>query len=765
MSEPPDIDRGDARLSDVCEVLPTTTPAGESHGVDTQSVAQEPDLRTGCEGGDAGVVTRPLWPHQVELVDALIAEDRAREPGRRLLIHVTTGGGKRRLFNTFAMHIVASGRRVLVVTKDWYLLGQAAADLSELNGCASHLGYVGEGGREALPRLKETARASVVYTTIQTWVSRADTDFRDQHFDYIFIDELHWGEGAPSYELMLSRCADASTFVGFTATPRKWTSFRLVGRSFGFGCLVEAGIIARPILFAPTSTGVSWSAELTSEQGDFTQASLSELALSLERNELIVATFLGRRAAFGPTIVFACNIAHADALAAMFRRRGVRAEAVHSGLPSPSEDLTRIVRDFRAGVTEVVVNVGMLTHGVDIPEIRTVFLARPTASDILFSQMIGRGARLTPGKRYFAIVDFVDNVPKLGLPPIRPEGFLGTQGLHRSPPPLEHHNFTPSSFAEVPLLPGYEDLAGLEVHPGQTFGIEFELAARSPPLNYPEVSARLLEALSRSVPTAARPCSHAKGVKDNTVWNVEPDASCGIEVTSRVLVGERGLMEVVDACRALAAAAVELDLCVNVSTGTHVHLGWKPEVGPLRSLMDVVAYYEPALLSIVAPSRAKNRYARSVRRVLGRLHPLPSIEAWAAYFRTATRYLAVNPASLFGPYGTIEVRMHSGTIEAPKILAWLALWMRILAAACDPNCRVGNPLRRVPARPLSPGPRGDLGELMAFVGVNDVGQRVLLRRREFVVKNSWARHAEYGPRARRLLATWMQAVAPPSPPE
>lgn len=700
----------------------------------------------------------PLWAHQILLLAALEEEDSRFAAGRRLLVRVATGGGKRRIFNDFIVNqVIPSGRRVLVVTKDWFLLGQAADDLLQRHPDAQHhLGYVGDGGRTFMPTVAQTGRSAVVYTTIQTWVSRANKDFKDDFFDYVIIDELHWGEGAPSYDLLLNRYAATSVFLGFTATPRQWSSFQLVGRAFDFEDLVGAQILAQPVIFEATNTGVNWAPERSSEHGDFTQPSLNQLAVNDARNTKIVETYLEHRRAFGQTVVFACNIAHAKMLAALFDARDVRAEAVYSKLKT--SECQRILRTFRDGDLDVVVNVGMLTHGVDIPSIKTVFLARPTTSDILFSQMIGRGSRLAPGKRHFNIVDFVDNVPTHGVPPIRPDGFFGTQRLYRSPA-LERHEFAAAEFTAFPLLPGYEALAGLDVHPTQTFGIEFELAPLRRPFAYQAKACCLLEVLRKVVPTASEPCAEAKSGKDNRVWNIEPDASCGLEITSRILVGERGFMEVMDACRAIEIAARELGLVVTAKTGTHVHLGWSPDFASLRRLMEISAFYEPALLSLVAPSRAGNKFASSVRKSLGKLLRLPTMSEWRRHLVDGgRRYLAVNPSQLFGGYGTVEIRMHSGTIEAPKILTWLSLWMRIHEAAANTDLPIGNALRRVKSRPLCCGPRGDVGALAAFAGSNEVSREKLLQRRDYVVSNSWAFHPEFGDLARRLLEEWPRPI-------
>jgi len=110
-----------------------------------------------------------------------------------------------------------------------------------------------------------------------------------------------------------------------------------------------------------------------------------------------------------------------------FESRGVRAVGVHA--KTPKEDRRQIVRDFKDGQISVLVNCGVFTEGVDIPNIDCVVMGRPTKSDILFIQMLGRGLRKSPGKESCLILDFFDTfagknlmrVPTLfGLDPATP---------------------------------------------------------------------------------------------------------------------------------------------------------------------------------------------------------------------------------------------------------------------------------------------------------------------------------------------------------
>lgn len=658
------------------------------------------------------------YPHQRALIAT--AKRHFREKGRDL-IQVATGGGK-----TFIMMDVArwcakkKGLRVLVVTKDWHLLEQAAEDLicrhtRGINLC----GYEGRKGfAEGVP---QTRNRPILFTTIQTWNRRRNWP----PFDVILIDEIHWGEDAPLYNKLLRQNPDAYV-LGFTATPRSWTEFTRIGRPYTFDTLVRLGFLSKPIVVPPVQTGISWAPQRSGRHGDLTQTSLSELAARDERNRKIVQHYVDNRQKYGKTIVFACNIAHAERLRAIFETAGVSVAHLHHRMPNA--DRKRALRRFAESRVEVMVNVSMLTHGVDIPDIETVFLTRPTLSDILFSQMIGRGARKTETKDTFYVVDFVDLVTTYNIPILRPEGFLGTARSEREP---GKHRFIPAPFEFFPRVEGYEDIEGLDVHPQQTFGIEFEISIRGEeepretPRHLVRQKARsILEALQQIVP-ATSSLSYRQGL-DYTKWNAVYDASCGLEVVSRVLEGVDGFREIMDVTRKLRDVAVQEGLWVNRNTGTHVHLGWDSGDDEVRRLLRMVAYYEPALFSLVSKSRIGNEYTLPLRKVdPARIRDLAT-----------ERYHTIDIDSR-RRLGTIEVRLHNGTLNGPKILTWVSLWMRILERAR----KLGTPpvLRELgdPEQPFTVEDDSDAASLANFVDASLRLKKRLLLRRDDLVGRHW----------------------------
>jgi hypothetical protein len=450
-----------------------------------------------------------------------------------------------------------------------------------------------------------------------------------------------------------------------------------------------------------------------------TLASLNELARNDRRNATIVGHYVEKVSHYGKTIVFACNIDHVNRLATLFTRGGIAARGIHS--EQGKRETNDAIEQFRSGAVQVLVNMEMLTHGVDVPDAKTIFLCRPTTSDILFAQMVGRGARRddATGKNSFFVVEFTDNVTKHGeLFRTSQKYFTGACLAGSVPtsvrvpnvPPtrLREHAFdpigAPTWIPDMGALP--ESARGLWFREDQTFGIEFELTPEEGPIPalgpaWMSIAEKLRARLAGTLPDRVAQhvlggYSGSEGEKDFSVWNVEYDNSAGWEVTSRVLKNQDGFLEVHAACQTLDAAAAELGLHVDHRTGTHIHLGWVcRELSEIKRLLAIVRLFEPALASIVAPSRVvhferghydlstPNPYTRPISTVFSK-RVIDRVRSWADLHRVTSaddaRYVTLNLRPLLS-VRTVEVRQHHGTIEARKILLWISLWQQLMWAA------------------------------------------------------------------------------------
>ena len=113
------------------------------------------------------------------------------------------------------------------------------------------------------------------------------------------------------------------------------------------------------------------------------------------------------------TLVFAVDVAHVQNLTATFRDAGIDAHYVDGN--TPRDERFDLLEGFRQRDYPVLVNCQVFTEGTDIPGVDCIVMARPTASPVLFQQMLGRGLRLHPGKQDCVLLDCVDVCQKRGV--------------------------------------------------------------------------------------------------------------------------------------------------------------------------------------------------------------------------------------------------------------------------------------------------------------------------------------------------------------
>ena len=184
--------------------------------------------------------------------------------------------------------------------------------------------------------------------------------------------------------------------LGVTATPNRAdnrglsTVYDEVSYSMGILEAIQQGWLANLRAYRVAS-GQSIDGVHT-RAGDFDVAELSSATNNAQRNQLVVKHWLetckGRS-----TLVFCCDIAHAQSMAADFRIHGIKAEAIWGDDNERAEKLVQL----RSGAIDVLCNCAVLTEGYDDWHISAIVMARPTKSQLLFVQCIGRGTRIPEG--------------------------------------------------------------------------------------------------------------------------------------------------------------------------------------------------------------------------------------------------------------------------------------------------------------------------------------------------------------------------------
>ncbi len=251
---------------------------------------------------------------------------------------------------------------------------------------------------------------------------------------FVVIDEAHHAP-AKSYRdaIELLKTAKAHRLLGLTATPTRTAEAERPALRKLFGGrviyqvsmteLIAKELLARPIP-ATVKTNIDAETGMTTEDRThlamFHEPSaemLARLGQDERRNQAIVRHYVENAAKYGKTLVFTTDVAAAALLTDAFRQANVEAQYVASYRPDLKEgervdrrEVLRAYADRRSGL-DVLINVDMLTEGVDLPATRTVFLARPTSSAILFRQMVGRALRgpQAGGNAEAHIVSFEDH--------------------------------------------------------------------------------------------------------------------------------------------------------------------------------------------------------------------------------------------------------------------------------------------------------------------------------------------------------------------
>lgn len=236
----------------------------------------------------------------------------------------------------------------------------------------------------------------VVSASVQSLVRRLDR-FDPQEFGLIICDEAHHA-AANTYRTIFDYFKPEK-LIGFTATPNRGDKVRLDNvfskiifqRDLRWG--IRNGWLC-DINCRRVDIGFDLTAVHT-RQGDYAPGELDE-AMDGTADAIAQAY---RDLAAGATLIFAVSVHQAEEIASR-----IDGSVVVTGTTKNRAD---IIKDFTSGKIPCIVNCMVFTEGTDIPRVETVIIARPTQSESLYAQMVGRGLRLYPGKEKLTLIDCV----------------------------------------------------------------------------------------------------------------------------------------------------------------------------------------------------------------------------------------------------------------------------------------------------------------------------------------------------------------------
>lgn len=334
--------------------------------------------------------------------DRGVAEIRAAYgAGARSILYVLpTGGGKTVVFSYVAKSAAERRRRSCIMVHRDTLLNQASAALTD---CGVPHGIIAPG--------HTATRDLVQVASINTLARRLDR----HEFDFLIPDEAHHAT-SPTWSKVLAAFPEAHV-LGVTATPAR-TDGRGLAEIFeamvlgpSIAELIEQGYLVRPVVY-----GSKKKLDLSRVQtraGDYDRKQLAEAMDSSTITGDAVSEY-SRLCPGAPAVVFCVSIRHAEDVAAEFAAAGYLAEVIHGKLPV--QEIRAKVDGLRDGRVQLIVSVDLVSEGFDCPAIRAAILLRPTQSEALYIQQVGRALRPFPGKDRAIIIDHADNWFKHGGP-------------------------------------------------------------------------------------------------------------------------------------------------------------------------------------------------------------------------------------------------------------------------------------------------------------------------------------------------------------
>jgi len=313
-------------------------------------------------------------------VDSVAQVQRAFASGsKRVILCLPTGAGKTVIFSDIAAKAASKGKRVGIVTHRRELLSQAG----RLNSCDILM--------------------------VETLNNRIKKGLDLSQYDLLVVDEAHIG----NFRKVLDKFN--GFVIGATATPLSnpplKEQYNAIVCPIGIEQLIADKWLATPHTYAMHPVDTS---QLATARGEFTEASLDDAFNRPKVYEGVVKEFCSKWRD-KKAIVFCVNISATDNTADEFSKQlgADRVFAVHSG--QDPKVRPAIIQAFIESKNGILVNCGIATTGFDCPDIEVVVVNRATKSVALWLQMVGRASRTTATKSAFTILDFGENVTRLGF--------------------------------------------------------------------------------------------------------------------------------------------------------------------------------------------------------------------------------------------------------------------------------------------------------------------------------------------------------------
>jgi len=309
----------------------------------------------------------------------------------RQLLVAATGAGKTQIFcETIRLH--QPGKSLVLCHRE-ELIGQAVRRLESF-GIPAEIEMGASKASLDAPAVVGSVQSLMGDLRLSRWPK--------DHFDLVVADEAHRAM-SDTWQKVLRHFDGHARVLGVSATPER-SDKRHLGKYFqnipyeiGLLDLVKQGWLA-PIKVKTVPLGMDLRGVRTTA-GDFSADDLGHaLEPYLEQIADVLVEHRHRK-----TLVFLPLIAVSKRFAEICRERGLLAEHVDG----QSNERQATLERFRKDEIRVLTNAMLLTEGYDEPSIDCVVCLRPTKVRALYSQIIGRGTRIWPGKDHLLVLDFL----------------------------------------------------------------------------------------------------------------------------------------------------------------------------------------------------------------------------------------------------------------------------------------------------------------------------------------------------------------------
>lgn len=384
----------------------------DSYWADPSFVPYDPDrpldaerLRAalGRDGGPSavsGLEVRP-YPHQEQILEALAAERDVHDRHRNLVV-AATGTGKT-VVAALDYARMPDRPRLLFVAHRREILEQSLRTYREVLADGA-FGELYAGGDRA-------ERWEHVFASVQSLAAYGVERIPADRFDVVVVDEFHHAE-APTYRRLLEHLAPRE-LLGLTATPER-TDGTDVRSHFDGRTAFELRLwdALRADLLVPFHyfgvadgvdlVGLAWSRgsyDVTALDGVYTGDDARAAKILRETADKVTDVRAVR------ALGFCVSVRHAQYMADVFTRAGIPSRAVTG--ETPPQQRADALRALRERALNCLFTVDLFNEGLDLPEVDTVLLLRPTQSATVFLQQLGRGLRRAPGKAVLTVLDFI----------------------------------------------------------------------------------------------------------------------------------------------------------------------------------------------------------------------------------------------------------------------------------------------------------------------------------------------------------------------